>query len=210
MEKLKDFFYDKNDLVVALIIIAIAGLLIAWRVNVIMDYPKIMAAQIEEEQNELPDGSDPSEPGDQPAGTGTGTGTDADDPSGTDGSAGSSGNGSTDSGTVNQPDGSNAGQSGNGTGQSGNNTGSSGSSNAGNSGNSGNAGSAAASRTITIPSGASGSKIAQILVDAGLISSSAAFNEAVMAAGADTKLKAGTFTIPQGASAAEIVNIITR
>lgn len=45
MKLLKDIIYDKNDVLVALLIICIAGLLIAWRMDVIMDYPNTLAKQ---------------------------------------------------------------------------------------------------------------------------------------------------------------------
>lgn len=44
MNKLKDIFYDKNDILVALIIIAIAALVILWRVDVLMAYPETLVA----------------------------------------------------------------------------------------------------------------------------------------------------------------------
>ena len=40
MKKFKDFLYDKSDLIIALAILLIAAVLIAWRLDVIMDYPK--------------------------------------------------------------------------------------------------------------------------------------------------------------------------
>lgn len=45
MKRLKDFFYDKNDILIALAILVIAALLIIWRMEVIMDYPKTLAEQ---------------------------------------------------------------------------------------------------------------------------------------------------------------------
>ena len=39
MKNLKDFFYDKNDIILVLLILVMAGLLIFWRVDVIMSYP---------------------------------------------------------------------------------------------------------------------------------------------------------------------------
>ena len=39
MKKLKDFLYDKNDIVIVLIIVAAAALLIISRIGAIMDYP---------------------------------------------------------------------------------------------------------------------------------------------------------------------------
>ena len=40
MKKLKDIFYDYNDIVIALGILVIAALLIVWRLDVILDYPE--------------------------------------------------------------------------------------------------------------------------------------------------------------------------
>lgn len=54
MNKIKDFFYNKNDIVVALLILAIAMTIIYFRVIAIMEYPKTIIedtpkALIEEE-----------------------------------------------------------------------------------------------------------------------------------------------------------------
>lgn len=38
----KDFLYDTNEIWLAIAILILAGLLIAWRINVIMDYPKTL------------------------------------------------------------------------------------------------------------------------------------------------------------------------
>ncbi len=201
MEKIKDFFYDKNDLVVALIIIAVAGLLIAWRVDIIMDYPQAMAAELEQQQQEgqgdalTADGEDETG-GEDPAGTDSGGGNDAGAPQG--------------NGDVQAPAGS-------GTGGSGGSGAPANGSNAQANGGSGSGSGAAvdppknnSAVTVTIPAGSSGEKIAQILVDAGVVSSKSDFTTAVANAKADTKLKAGTFSIPAGASVADIVAIITK
>ena len=45
MKKLKDFFYDKNDILIALAILIIAALLIVWRMEIIMDYPRTLAEE---------------------------------------------------------------------------------------------------------------------------------------------------------------------
>lgn len=45
MEKIKDFIYDKNDILVALLILVLAALLIMWQMEVIMDYPETIFAQ---------------------------------------------------------------------------------------------------------------------------------------------------------------------
>ena len=40
MKKLKDIFYDYNDIVIAFAILVIAAFLILWRLDVILDYPE--------------------------------------------------------------------------------------------------------------------------------------------------------------------------
>mgnify|MGYP001263515326 CR=1 FL=1 len=45
MKGLKDFLYNKNDILLAIAILVVAALLIYWRLNVIMDYPKEVARQ---------------------------------------------------------------------------------------------------------------------------------------------------------------------
>lgn len=45
MKSLKDFYYDKNDIIIALLILCIAGLIIMWRIDVIMDYPQTLAKE---------------------------------------------------------------------------------------------------------------------------------------------------------------------
>ena len=44
MNKLKDFFYNKNDILIALIILAIAAIVILWRVDAILSYPETLVA----------------------------------------------------------------------------------------------------------------------------------------------------------------------
>lgn len=39
MKKIKDFFHDSNDLLLALLIILVAAGVIVWRIGVILDYP---------------------------------------------------------------------------------------------------------------------------------------------------------------------------
>lgn len=45
MKHLKDFFYDKNDIVLTFVILVIATIIIAWRMDVIMEYPATLAKQ---------------------------------------------------------------------------------------------------------------------------------------------------------------------
>ena len=40
MEKIKDFIYDKNDILVALLVLVLAAFLFCWRMDVIMEYPE--------------------------------------------------------------------------------------------------------------------------------------------------------------------------
>ena len=42
---MKDFFYKKNDVIIVLIILILAGFLIYNRIGVIMDYPAQLAEQ---------------------------------------------------------------------------------------------------------------------------------------------------------------------
>lgn len=44
MNKLKDFIYDKSDIVVALLIISIAGFIVFTRIDAILSYPETFAA----------------------------------------------------------------------------------------------------------------------------------------------------------------------
>ena len=40
MNKIKDIIYDKSDILVAILILAIAALIIVWRLGIILEYPK--------------------------------------------------------------------------------------------------------------------------------------------------------------------------
>lgn len=57
MNKIKDFIYDKNDIFLALLILACAGLLIFWRINSIINYPAVLAekAAIQQEEKAKPE-----------------------------------------------------------------------------------------------------------------------------------------------------------
>jgi uncharacterized membrane protein len=50
MKAFKDFLYDKNDIIIALAILLIAGLIITWRMEVIMDYPQTLAEETDTTQ----------------------------------------------------------------------------------------------------------------------------------------------------------------
>ncbi|MGI6755672.1 MAG: endolytic transglycosylase MltG [Atopobiaceae bacterium] len=59
--------------------------------------------------------------------------------------------------------------------------------------------------TITIPEGAGGSTIVQLLMDNGVISDSSAFLRAVQTQNADQKLKSGTYVLVTGSDPANVV-----
>ena len=40
MNKIKDIIYNKSDILIALLILAIAALIIFWRLSIILEYPK--------------------------------------------------------------------------------------------------------------------------------------------------------------------------
>lgn len=50
MKGLKNFLYDKNDIVIALVVLLLAGLIIFWRMEVIMAYPQTLAAETDTTQ----------------------------------------------------------------------------------------------------------------------------------------------------------------
>ena len=51
MNKIRDIIYDYNDIFVALLIIVVAGAMLLWRVNAIMEYPEYLAANTEPTQS---------------------------------------------------------------------------------------------------------------------------------------------------------------
>ena len=56
MNKIKDIIYDYNDIFVALLIIVIAGAMLLWRVNAIMEYPEYLAQktpEVKEQQQDV-------------------------------------------------------------------------------------------------------------------------------------------------------------
>lgn len=156
MNLIKDIFYNKNDVLIALVIVLVAGYVIVDRIGVIMDYPSMLTATAAEQNGEVvpetPDIEEPATDGDDPAVDPPATNPVAEQTTGEP--------------TVQQV-------------------------------------------SIHIEYGATGSQIAQKLVDAGLLENTAAFYSAVSAAGADTKLQAGSFKIPSNATPAQIIQIIT-
>jgi len=93
LKRIKDFIYDHNDLVVALLIILVAASVIYGRMNVILDYPAKVSAMSEEAgktaTGKVDDPGTDVTPVDPNAGTadpnaGTDPGTDVDPNTGTD------------------------------------------------------------------------------------------------------------------------------
>lgn len=176
MNKIKDFIYDKNDLLVALLIIALATMIIAFRVDVIMAYPSSGNVATDPPVTEdQPSGSDDTSMG--------GSLPDSDGDENPDGELPSDGEipGEDDPDTddpieekppVNPSEGEGL-------------------------------------VSIYIKSGSTGSDIAKLLVEAGLVKTKDDFYDAVQKAGADTKLQAGNFKVPSNSTPEEIVKIIT-
>ncbi|MBQ6622222.1 MAG: hypothetical protein IJH75_05255 [Mogibacterium sp.] len=45
MKRLRDFFHDNNDILLALVIVVVAAGLIVWRISIILDYPAQIAKE---------------------------------------------------------------------------------------------------------------------------------------------------------------------
>lgn len=83
MKKFKDFIYDKNDIIIAVLILAVAALIIFWRLNVILEYPKQLLGNDEPTVNNPIDNSgNNSAVTDKPADNSdnSGAGSDSDNP----------------------------------------------------------------------------------------------------------------------------------
>ena len=174
MNKLKDIIYDKNDMVIALIIVVLAGFLIYNRIDVIMDYPSVLAAEASSGNVQVTTDTGEGVDNDQTTADEEPTQDKPTDPANHTGDTDNQGGGqdSVAGQTTGEP--------------------------------------AKSQVSIYIEYGATGDQIAQILIDSGLIDSKGAFYDAVSAAGADTKLQAGSFIIPSDATPAEIIALITR
>ena len=170
MNKLKDIIYDKNDLLIALIILLCAAFIIYQRIDVIMGYPSTLEATAQTNTTESAvqysgnneSSKDTSE--DSSKTDSQNTDKDSADTSDTNTPASSSDTGKTNGEAV----------------------------------------------TVSIKYGDTGSDIAALLVDSGLLDSKQEFYDAVSKAGADTRLKAGNFNVPMGSTPDEIIAIITK
>ncbi|MDR2131831.1 MAG: endolytic transglycosylase MltG [Clostridiales Family XIII bacterium] len=180
MQKLKDIFYDTNDLIVALIIIALAALLIRDRIGVILDYPSANAGGVVYEES----GETAGEGGEL-----TGEGETQGAP---DGGADAGATETETPGEGGAPDGDAAAQPSGETG-----------------GKMPSPSAEPIQYSFYISYGETGAQIAKKLLDAGLINDVNEFYDALAEADAATRLQAGSFIITEGATLAEIVDILT-
>jgi len=152
MKKLKDIFYDLNDIMVALVIVALASLVIVTNIDSILAYPSSIAEEINVPEEEVP-----TNYAENPPITDSGSSDSSDDQQGTTGAGIEE--------VVNY--------------------------------------------SVYINSGSTGDQIADLLIGVGLFQDRQQFRDAVAAAGADGKLKAGNFIIPSDSTPAEVISIIT-
>ena len=94
MNKIKDIIYNKSDIIIALMILAIAALIIFWRLSIILEYPKEILGTDEASAvlTEPDEDADAANAGNDAAGTDANKGTDTDQNAanaGTDANAGS-------------------------------------------------------------------------------------------------------------------------
>ncbi len=58
MRAIKNFFHNINDILLAIIIVALAAGIIYWRMGIILDYPRQFAAEQAAYEQELDDAED--------------------------------------------------------------------------------------------------------------------------------------------------------
>lgn len=186
MKKIKDFFYDHNDILVVLLIVLVAAAVIYWRVNVIMEYPKLAAEEIARNN-----GTTTSENANTDGTTDGGTSTDGGTTEGgtTDGGTNTDGNTNTDS----TQGGSSEYVSDGGTNL--------------NDGLIWEKGVLKNNLAITVPSG-SATEAVQALVDAGLFSSYDEFEDIAVKEGVNYGVLAGTYVFPAGSTQEDIVKMV--
>jgi hypothetical protein len=181
MKKIKDIFYDFNDILVALIIVVIAAFVIVHNIDTILAYPSIAYEEIQNSENNLPTKYAENPPLE-----------------GSDSDNGLNGQATTDEGMDIPSSDEEVPSDHQGSGDGG-----------GTSGHDGTGNAKPNNYSIYIEYGSTGEKIADTLISVGLIESRQEFLDAVIAAGAEGKLQAGNFIIPSNATPAEIVSIIT-
>jgi hypothetical protein len=168
MKKLKDIYYDLNDIMVAVIIVAIAALVIVTNIDSILNYPSGIATEIQTPEKQTPTTYAENPPITNEGGADT-----------------TSGQGTTDAAV------------GGGTATGGGVTGNTGTGEVVN-------------YSVYINPGETGDQIADKMIGVGLFKDRQQFHDAVAAAGADGKLRAGNFIIPSDSTPAEVISIITQ
>lgn len=190
MERIKNFFYDKNDLLIALIVVVVALFIITNRVEAIMAYPEHLAQIQAEQSKEAAEANQvaPASNADKfrPDKNSTSSAFAAANEGRITGGAldqNATGAGITSPSTAQSP-----GQTAPPTTQKPNGSPSS----------------------LYIQNGDSWASVSTKLLNAGLISSKEDFMSAVTASHKENRLQVGNFTIPAGSDSAQIVAIITR
>lgn len=200
IDKIKDFIYNISDLIVALLIVAVAAYIISWKVEDIMGYPEQVIAQTKTEDPMDNAWTNPD----------TETSSDLESPDVDNSDADD---------TDNDPDTNEESNSGSDIDNSGSDIDNSDS----DIDNSNEADETdiesdpvddqpsqpANKIQIDIPSGSPGVKIASLLQEEGLIDSTSEFINRLEERKLDSKLRAGNFKIPENASLDEVINILT-
>jgi hypothetical protein len=198
---MRDFLYNKSDVLVALLIIVIAALVIFSRVGVLMNFSEAAEGAGDYAAPVLPAGS-----GDSGV-SGASVGADM-----IDGGLASDGAAEPGGGTAGIASGGTAGMAASGDTVSSDDTAETGAgevSAAAEDTETGTDGELGEIVTFSISAGDSASKIADNLLNAGLIANKQAFLNEVVAQKADTLLLIGSYQIPMGSTLAEIVDILT-
>lgn len=181
IKKIKDVLYDTNDIIVVLIIIALAAVVISSRIGVIMEYPSA-GGRIVADAGETGGAAGGAGDAVEPAGGADGTGADgAGQGSGTAEGVAEG----TDPGR-DVPVGVAEGQPAEGA-----------------------SAEEVTQYSVYIEYGETAAQIAQKLLSVGLIKDKEEFYDALIEADAATRLQAGNFTIPSNATIQQIVNILT-
>jgi hypothetical protein len=165
MKTIKDVFYDLNDIMVAIIILAVAALVIFTNIDSILDYPSGVSAEAQTSEDETPTTYAENPPITNDV---TGSAVGGDQGAGTDGSQNATGGGVT-------------GDPGSGE---------------------------VVNYSVYVNYGETGDQIADVLISVGLFEDRQQFRDAVAAAGAEGKLKAGEFIIPSDSTPAEVISIL--
>ena len=228
MNKIKDIIYDFNDLFVVLLIIALTAGILVWRVDRIMAYPQYLETSSKEQEldfsmegidlkpeavdrnmNDDPDNleADWDSITSEPA---IGDANEADVGDGTKPQPDNNSQGAAQTGETN-PTGA-AVQTGDS--QDGKKEGAEGNemTDIGLTGGSTPDGTYVTLSEVrfTVPKGASGGKVAQLLADAELVESKQAFINALEKSKKANRIQVGTFTIPAGSTVEDIVDILTK